>query len=44
MGTSVSPWGEAQGRLARRLAGWVTGTASAGLRQGRASKAERERE
>jgi hypothetical protein len=44
MGMGVSPWGEAQGRLARCLAGWVTGTAGAGLRRGRATKAERERE
>jgi hypothetical protein len=44
MGMGVSPWGEARGRLARRLAGWVTGTAIAGLRRGRAAKAEQERE
>jgi hypothetical protein len=43
MGTGVSPWGEAQGRLAWRLADWVIGTASAGLRRGRAAKAERKR-
>jgi hypothetical protein len=44
MGTGVSPWGEARGRLARRLAGWVTGTTGVGLRRGRATKAEHERE
>jgi hypothetical protein len=44
MGTGVSPWGKARGRLARRLAGWVTDTAGAGLRRGRATKAERARE
>jgi hypothetical protein len=44
MGTGVSPWGEAQGRLARCLADWVTGMAGVGLRRGRAAKAERERE
>jgi hypothetical protein len=44
MRTCVSPWGEARGRLAWRLASWVTGTVGAGLRGGRAAKAERERE
>jgi hypothetical protein len=40
----VSPWGESQGRLARRLVGWVTSTAGVGLWRGRAAKAEHERE
>jgi hypothetical protein len=44
MGMGVSPWGKAQGRLVRRLAGWVTGTTGAGLRRGRVAKVERERE
>jgi hypothetical protein len=44
MGMGVSPWGEAQGCLVRRLVGWVTGTAGAGLRRGRAVRVERERE
>jgi hypothetical protein len=38
MGTDVSPRGKAQGRLARRLAGWVTDMAGAGLRRGQSAR------
>jgi hypothetical protein len=43
METGVSPRGEAWGRLARLLVGWMTGTTGTGLQRGRAAKAERER-
>jgi hypothetical protein len=38
MGTGVSPRGEAWGRLTRLLAGWMTGTADAGLRGGQSAR------
>jgi hypothetical protein len=44
MGIGVSPRGEARGCLAWLLAGKVTGMAGAGLRRGRAARAERARE
>jgi hypothetical protein len=43
MGTDVSPRGEARGRLAWLLAGWMAGTVGAELRRGRAARGERER-
>jgi hypothetical protein len=44
MGMGVSPRGGARGGLVRLPAGWMTGTMGAGLRRGRAARAERERE
>jgi hypothetical protein len=43
MGTDVSPQGEARGRFAQLLAGWMSSTAGAELWRGRAVRGERER-
>jgi hypothetical protein len=42
-GKGVSPWGGAQGGLARSPASWMVGNVGAGLRQCLAARAERER-
>jgi hypothetical protein len=44
VGMGISPSGEARGRSPRLLAGWMIGTGGAGLRRGRAARAEHERE